>query len=199
MVNANNERSYGIYSGVFLYKAHIFGALTVEKEYQEIISLIKGFISALENAATGEQHIGHRYSRLLRRLWFPTIRTSTHGQNHQKKSTARGERITNSRSPPERQATLTAPNENNPAAMAMSDTSLDTSSINIDALPTGYPYLENDPFALVSQGYFSPTLPTSQPSRAGAVIGGISALEANFFNIDDMNVIPPFNDECPPW
>jgi hypothetical protein len=37
------------------------------------MKLVRGFILALEVAATSERHIGLRYSRLLQGLWFPAI------------------------------------------------------------------------------------------------------------------------------
>lgn len=62
---------YGIYSAVFLNRADIFGALTMKEERDEILKLLHEFISSLETAATNEHHIGTRYSRLLKHLWFP--------------------------------------------------------------------------------------------------------------------------------
>jgi hypothetical protein len=62
---------YGIYSAVFLYKASLFGA-TIGDEHDEVVGLVSDFISALEKAATGDEHIGARYGKLLRNLWFRT-------------------------------------------------------------------------------------------------------------------------------
>lgn len=45
----------------------------MKKEHNEIIKLVKKFISALEVAATDENHIGLRYSRLLKSLRFRGI------------------------------------------------------------------------------------------------------------------------------
>jgi hypothetical protein len=65
------RHSYGIYSAVFLYRADMFGAFTMKEEHHEVVELVRGFMSALEEAATGENHIGLRYNKLLKNLWFP--------------------------------------------------------------------------------------------------------------------------------
>ncbi|KAH8815999.1 hypothetical protein F5884DRAFT_818169 [Xylogone sp. PMI_703] len=62
---------YGVYSAVFLYRTDVYGALTMKEEHDEIILLVQDFISALEMASTDSQHIGVRYSKLLRSLKFP--------------------------------------------------------------------------------------------------------------------------------
>lgn len=57
----------------------MFGALIVKEEIDEVIELVRGFISALENASTGSHHIGLRYSRLLKSLWFSESSRRTEG------------------------------------------------------------------------------------------------------------------------
>jgi hypothetical protein len=61
--------SFGIYSAVFLNRADMFGALTIKEEHNEIMKLVRGFILALEVAATSERYIGLRYSRPLQGLY----------------------------------------------------------------------------------------------------------------------------------
>lgn len=51
----------------------MLGALDMTKERDEIATLMKGFMSALKNAATGEYHIGLRYSKLLKGLCLPNV------------------------------------------------------------------------------------------------------------------------------
>jgi hypothetical protein len=69
--------SYGIYSAVFLWRADIFGALNMADERTRVITLVHEFMTALENAASNEYHIGRRYSRLLKSLWFPNVRQTS--------------------------------------------------------------------------------------------------------------------------
>lgn len=64
----SNHR-YTIYSAVFLYKADLFGAFSAV-EHRDILDLVRQFIRVLSDAATSDCHIGYRYSKLLKRLWF---------------------------------------------------------------------------------------------------------------------------------
>jgi hypothetical protein len=63
------EPRYTIYAAVFLHKADIFGAFS-EFEHSQIVDLVRGYIRVLNDAATGPSHIGHRYNKLLEKLWF---------------------------------------------------------------------------------------------------------------------------------
>ncbi|OQD89983.1 hypothetical protein PENANT_c002G09137 [Penicillium antarcticum] len=60
---------YAIYSAVFLYKAGVFGAFT-HREHGEVSDLVHQFISILDEASTGDSHIGGRYAKLLKRICF---------------------------------------------------------------------------------------------------------------------------------
>ncbi|RDL38136.1 uncharacterized protein BP5553_05569 [Venustampulla echinocandica] len=60
---------YTIYSAVFLYKADFFGAFSAV-EHNDVMDLVRRFIRVLSDAATSDRHIGYRYSKLLKRLWF---------------------------------------------------------------------------------------------------------------------------------
>lgn len=63
--------SYTVYSAVFLHKAVVFGAISYDEEKDEVRNLVLAYILILEKAATNESHIGYRYSKLLKTLWFP--------------------------------------------------------------------------------------------------------------------------------
>jgi hypothetical protein len=63
------EKRYEIYSAVFLFKAHAFGAISNES-HRHSTALVRTFIFRLKAAATGEQHIAYRYSKLLSSQWF---------------------------------------------------------------------------------------------------------------------------------
>ncbi|KAL2841823.1 hypothetical protein BJX68DRAFT_257999 [Aspergillus pseudodeflectus] len=54
---------------VFLFKAHAPGAINNEG-HQRSTTLVQSFISGLDAAATSEQHIAYRYSKLLSSQWF---------------------------------------------------------------------------------------------------------------------------------
>lgn len=41
-----------------------------EFEHSQIVDLVRGYIRVLNDAATGPSHIGHRYNKLLEKLWF---------------------------------------------------------------------------------------------------------------------------------
>jgi hypothetical protein len=58
---------------VFLYRAGIFGALDMADEHEGVISLVGGFMTVLDSAASSDCHIARRYSRLLKSLWFPYL------------------------------------------------------------------------------------------------------------------------------
>lgn len=51
----------------------MLGALDMTRERDEVATLMKGFMSALKNAATGEHRIGLRYSKLLKGLCLPNV------------------------------------------------------------------------------------------------------------------------------
>ncbi|KAL3459588.1 hypothetical protein BJX64DRAFT_279100 [Aspergillus heterothallicus] len=72
---------YEIYSAVFLFKAHAFGAVSNEA-HQKCTALVQTFISRLETAATGEQHIASRYSKLLSSQWFKQPSSSEQSGHH---------------------------------------------------------------------------------------------------------------------
>jgi hypothetical protein len=48
----------------------MYGALVAGVEQREVRSLVRCFISTLQEAATSEQHIGCRYGKLMEGLWF---------------------------------------------------------------------------------------------------------------------------------
>ncbi|KAK0388201.1 hypothetical protein NLU13_4446 [Sarocladium strictum] len=61
---------YGVYAAVFLYKAELAGARTAETEGRDTTSLVMKFVEVLSEAASSDQHIGYRYSRMIRKLWL---------------------------------------------------------------------------------------------------------------------------------
>ena len=61
---------YGVYAAVFLYKAGLAGARTAETEGRDTTSLVMKFVEVLSEAASSDQHIGCRYSRMIRKLWL---------------------------------------------------------------------------------------------------------------------------------
>lgn len=63
--------SYGIYSAVFLWRAGIFGALDAAVQDKGVDNLVRGFTRVLDTAASSDNHIGGRYSKLLNSLWSP--------------------------------------------------------------------------------------------------------------------------------
>lgn len=64
---------YGIYSGVFLFKAYSFGAIP-DSRHEQSTSTVRAFIDRLNRAAVTENHTAARYSVLLSSLWFPETR-----------------------------------------------------------------------------------------------------------------------------
>ncbi|KAH8901756.1 hypothetical protein GQ53DRAFT_708089 [Thozetella sp. PMI_491] len=60
---------YEIYAAVFLFKAYTLRAISKE-EHQRSAALVRTFTSRLEAAATCDQHVASRYSKLLASLWF---------------------------------------------------------------------------------------------------------------------------------
>lgn len=52
---------------MFLFKAFSYGAIT-EEEHVQSIELVQSFVSKLSQAASSDQHIAFRYSRLLQSL-----------------------------------------------------------------------------------------------------------------------------------
>lgn len=75
--------SYTVYSAVFLHKADVFGAFSTKEEKDEIRNLVYKYILNLEDAATNNSHIGSRYSKLLKALWFPSETESSLQSNRQ--------------------------------------------------------------------------------------------------------------------
>lgn len=55
---------------MFLYKAELAGARTAETEGRDTTSLVMKFVEVLSEAASSDQHIGYRYSRMIRKLWL---------------------------------------------------------------------------------------------------------------------------------
>lgn len=64
------RHSYTVYSAVFLHKALVFGAFSTKTERDEIWNLVCTYILVLEDAATNTSHLGYRYSKMLKALWF---------------------------------------------------------------------------------------------------------------------------------
>lgn len=52
---------------MFLFKAYSYGAIT-EDEHSQSIELVENFVIKLDQAASSDQHIAFRYSKLLRNL-----------------------------------------------------------------------------------------------------------------------------------
>lgn len=52
---------------MFLFKAFSYGAIT-EEEHVQSIELVESFVTKLSQAASSDQHIAFRYSKLLRGL-----------------------------------------------------------------------------------------------------------------------------------
>lgn len=52
---------------MFLFKAFSYGAIT-EEEHVQSVELVENFVIKLDQAASSNQHIAFRYSRLLRNL-----------------------------------------------------------------------------------------------------------------------------------
>lgn len=75
---ANTPR-YEIHSAVFLYKAHLSGAMSSGK-YAQTSSLVRRFIALLEAAATDKSHIACNYAKLLNGLYFSRTTTRASGR-----------------------------------------------------------------------------------------------------------------------
>lgn len=52
---------------MFLFKAFSYGAIT-EEEHAQSVELVENFVAKLSQAASSDQHIAFRYSKLLRSL-----------------------------------------------------------------------------------------------------------------------------------
>lgn len=59
---------YLVYSGVFLFRAKIVGVIEGEEE-RGIRRMIEETIDRLQRSSVGMQHLGSRYSQLLKLLW----------------------------------------------------------------------------------------------------------------------------------
>ena len=59
---------YLVYSGVFLFRAKIVGVIEGEEE-RGIRRMIDETIDRLQRSSVGMQHLGSRYSQLLKLLW----------------------------------------------------------------------------------------------------------------------------------
>ncbi|KAJ9645762.1 hypothetical protein H2201_003655 [Coniosporium apollinis] len=75
---------YIVYSGVFLYRAHCVGVMSPEEE-KAIRAMISETVSRLQRSSVGIQHLGSRYSELLKLLWKKVDRQhrSTHRSQDQ--------------------------------------------------------------------------------------------------------------------
>ncbi|KAK4994898.1 hypothetical protein LTR66_005167 [Elasticomyces elasticus] len=66
---------YTIYSGVFLYRARCVGVMS-EDEERSVRNMVRETVSRLERASVSTQHVGSRYSQLLKLLWDKVDRKS---------------------------------------------------------------------------------------------------------------------------
>lgn len=77
-----------IYAAVFLHKAKFITIMTYE-ESAGIENIIDHTIERLKMAATGLNHIGSRYARLLQLLWRKTSRSADHHEDLKSQSLSR--------------------------------------------------------------------------------------------------------------
>ncbi|OQV08499.1 Fungal specific transcription factor domain-containing protein [Cladophialophora immunda] len=208
---------YGIYSGVFLYKAEIFGALTSSSEQLEVKALVRKFILALRMAALGKRHIAQRYSELIRGLWFPTASRVTgsnsmsghrlagecdHVSQHERlspRNTTSDDAARHSelgefdhtaysdRNTRDAAGSSSSREQQRPAGSNLDDLSSHTPQSVFDSMP-----VPDSSMMLLPDNFFS-----AVPALGFADHG--DAFLESVFGPNEMNIIPPFTDNLPIW
>ncbi|KIX99568.1 uncharacterized protein Z520_05144 [Fonsecaea multimorphosa CBS 102226] len=207
---------YGIYSGVFLYKAEIFGALTSSNEQLEVKALVRRFILALRTAALSERHIAWRYSESIRGLWFPTAsKVRAANAMSSNKLAQEYDQVSQRESPSPRNATsevamerpepeelchyhsdkdFRAPTDHGSSREQQSNTrsypddlSREAPQPDLDSIPV------LDPSRMLLQdSFFSPVSALGFADHSDAFLESV-------FGPNEMNIIPPFTDNLPIW